>query len=121
MITSPVRRPSAHRSWWSAVLSVLLMCGSVACEDARAESAKATPCAEAFPDIFDRVSPAVVSISATPINPYRLSERVSHIVGSGVLIDASGLILTISPRRRILSEEERRAPGLLLDTWCARI
>ena len=49
---------------------------------------------ETLPEIFDRVSPAVVSISATSINPYRLSERVSHIAGSGVLIDASGLILT---------------------------
>jgi serine protease Do len=65
-------------------------------EIARADSSKAAPCDDALPDIFARVSPAVVSISATSINPYRLSERVSHVAGSGVLIDASGLILTNS-------------------------
>src|SRR5262245_20377911 len=53
-------------------------------------------CDEPLPDLFARVSPAVVSISATSINPYRLSERVSHVVGSGVLFDAGGLILTNS-------------------------
>jgi S1-C subfamily serine protease len=61
---------------------------------ARAEGQRS--CTESLPDIFDRVSPAVVSISATSINPYRLSERVSHVTGSGVLIDPSGLILTNS-------------------------
>jgi S1-C subfamily serine protease len=61
---------------------------------ARAEGQR--PCTESLPDIFDRVSPAVVSISATSINPYRLSERVSHVTGSGILIDPSGLILTNS-------------------------
>src|SRR5262249_34992169 len=53
-------------------------------------------CDEPLPDLFARVSPAVVSISATSINPYRLSERVTHVVGSGVLFDAGGLILTNS-------------------------
>jgi serine protease Do len=90
----PLRRPSARHAWWPTVLVVLLVCGSAAVEGAPAEGTKATPCAETLPDIFDRVSPAVVSINATSINPYRLSERVSHIVGSGVLIDTSGLILT---------------------------
>jgi len=86
-------RPTPRRALWPALLSILLA-GAGAAEIARAEAPRAAPCAEALPDIFDRASPAVVSISATSINPYRLSERVSHIVGSGVLIDASGLILT---------------------------
>jgi len=38
----------------------------------------------------------VVSISATTINPYQLSDRVSHIVGTGFIYDPSGLILTNS-------------------------
>jgi serine protease Do len=63
---------------------------------ARADSSRAAPCDDALPEIFARVSPAVVSISATSINPYRLSERVSHVAGSGVVVDASGLILTNS-------------------------
>jgi len=46
--------------------------------------------------LFDRVSPSVVFISATTINPYQLSDRVSHIVGTGFIYDSSGLILTNS-------------------------
>jgi serine protease Do len=38
----------------------------------------------------------VVFIAATSINPYRLSERVSHVVGSGFLFEEGGLILTNS-------------------------
>lgn len=53
-------------------------------------------CAEPIPEIFDRASPAVVFIGATSINPYKLSERVARVVGSGFIIDASGLILTNS-------------------------
>ena len=39
--------------------------------------ARADACEESLADMFDRVSPAVVSIGATSINPYRLSERVT--------------------------------------------
>ena len=77
------------------VLLILLAYASVA-EIAHADSRRTERCAETLPEIYDRVSPAVVSISATSINPYRLSERVSHVAGSGVLIDDSGLILTNS-------------------------
>lgn len=53
-------------------------------------------CSMALPSIFDRVSPAVVYIYATSINPYRTTGRVEHVVGSGFIIDPSGLILTNS-------------------------
>jgi S1-C subfamily serine protease len=89
---SAYRRPTARRAL-PALLAILLAGGGLG-EMARAESPRKTPCRESLPEIFERVSPAVVSISATSINPYRLSERVSHIVGSGVLVDDSGLILT---------------------------
>src|SRR4030095_11904222 len=46
--------------------------------------------------IFDQVSPAVVFIYATSINPYQVADRVQHVVGSGFIFDASGLILTNS-------------------------
>jgi S1-C subfamily serine protease len=46
--------------------------------------------------IFDQVSPAVVFIYATSINPYKAADRVEHVVGSGFIFDASGLILTNS-------------------------
>jgi serine protease Do len=58
--------------------------------------AKAQPCNLPVPSVFDRASPAVVYIYATSINPYRTSNRVEHVVGSGFIFDSSGLILTNS-------------------------
>ena len=63
---------------------------------AQAATGTGTPCAEPIPDIYDRVSPAVVSITARSINPYEPMERVSRVAGSGVIFDASGLVLTNS-------------------------
>lgn len=54
------------------------------------------PCAEPIPEIYNRVSPAVVSISSMAINLYQPGDRVSRAVGSGVIFDASGLVLTNS-------------------------
>jgi S1-C subfamily serine protease len=53
-------------------------------------------CADPIPEIYDRVSPAVVSITSIAINPYQTADRVSRAVGSGVIMDASGLVLTNS-------------------------
>jgi serine protease Do len=62
----------------------------------RGTRSKITPCSLTIPMIFDRVSPAVVFIFATSINPYRVNGRVENFVGSGFIIDPSGLILTNS-------------------------
>src|SRR5437667_1087579 len=56
--------------------------------------AKTDRCSVPIPSIFDRVSPAVVYINATSINPYRSRDRVEHIIGSGFIFDKSGLVLT---------------------------
>ena len=53
-------------------------------------------CAGDIPTLFERAAPAVVMISAQSINPYRMQRRVSHIIGSGFIYDAKGLILTNS-------------------------
>ncbi len=91
LLSHSPRRPRR----WPAWLAVVLAC---AAGQTRADAQTPSPasCAESLPDMFDRISPAVVSISATSINPYRLSERVSRVVGSGILFDATGLILTNS-------------------------
>jgi serine protease Do len=52
--------------------------------------------AEMATAIYERVAPAVVLIHAVSINPYRLTERVEHSVGSGFIIDPEGLVLTNS-------------------------
>jgi S1-C subfamily serine protease len=53
-------------------------------------------CTDSIPAIYDRVSPAVVSIASVTINPYQIADRVSRAVGSGVILDANGLVLTNS-------------------------
>src|SRR5262249_22209508 len=90
------RSSSRRRRRWPACLALLMACWSGAPDRAHADERTERACAESLPDMFDRVSPAVVSISATSINPYRLSERVSHVVGSGILYDSTGMILTNS-------------------------
>jgi len=48
------------------------------------------------PDLYDRISPAVVSIMSASINPYDGSNRIERRTGSGVIVDATGLVLTNS-------------------------
>ena len=79
-----------------AVLMVVLTWQSAVRPGGADERPPDAPCGESIPDIFDRVSPAVVYIAATSINPYRLSDRVTRVVGSGLIIDSAGLVLTNS-------------------------
>jgi S1-C subfamily serine protease len=53
-------------------------------------------CDDPLPELFQRVSPSVVSVSAVMIDPFRLSDRLSTSIGSGFVIDEQGLILTNS-------------------------
>jgi serine protease Do len=53
-------------------------------------------CPESLPALYDQVSQAVVSISGISINPYDMDRRIERVAGSGVIIEASGLILTNS-------------------------
>ena len=55
-----------------------------------------TSCDESVPAIYNRVSPTVVSIAAMSTNSYDVENRVDRVVGSGVVVDPSGLILTNS-------------------------
>ncbi|HEV8261242.1 MAG TPA: trypsin-like peptidase domain-containing protein [Burkholderiales bacterium] len=53
-------------------------------------------CKEDIPTLYERVSPSVVMISGQSINPYKLQDRVSRVIGSGFIFDREGLILTNS-------------------------
>jgi len=65
-----------------------------ACATAAAPLSKS--CNEPLSELFQRVSPSVVMITGQSINPYRLQDRVTRVLGSGFVIDADGLILTNS-------------------------
>ncbi len=52
------------------------------------------PCAIALPELYERISPAVVSITAAAINPYDPAHPIDRRSGSGVIVDKNGLILT---------------------------
>jgi S1-C subfamily serine protease len=76
---------------WIVLVSCLTCNLAIARDDATDDS-----CSAPLTSVFKQVSPAVVFISAVSINPYRMSDRVEHIVGSGFIVDRSGLILTNS-------------------------
>lgn len=54
------------------------------------------PCRESIPALYERVSPAVVSITAASVDPYDTQSRIERQAGSGVIVDSSGLVLTNS-------------------------
>ena len=56
--------------------------------------AHAQPCAEPLAAVFERLAPAVVSIQATKINKAKPQRRFETVVGSGVIIERDGQILT---------------------------
>ena len=57
-------------------------------------TAAAETCADPLTLVFERVSPSVVSIQAMKINKAKPQRRFETIVGSGVIIEKDGQILT---------------------------
>jgi serine protease Do len=51
---------------------------------------------QSIPDLFERVSPSVVYISAVILDPSKVTGKFSFSVGSGFIISADGLVLTNS-------------------------
>jgi S1-C subfamily serine protease len=82
----------------SALTAVAL--AAIACGTATAQAVGAAPasgqCNSPLPALYEDVSPAVVSITSISINPYNADHRLERALGSGVLIDPTGLILTNS-------------------------
>jgi serine protease Do len=88
------------------------------------KAAPATPrppdCNEPIPDLFERVSPAVVSVSAVSIDRFEAESGIKNVVGSGFIIGDDGLVLTNSHvvfDRQAISvtlDDGRRCPAVLL-------
>ena len=57
-------------------------------------AAHGEPCDDPLSTLFERVSPAVVSIQARKINKAKPHRRFETVVGSGVIIDKDGQVLT---------------------------
>ena len=57
-------------------------------------AAVAEPCTEPLATLFERLAPAVVSVNAVRIDKARPQRRFETVVGSGVVIDRDGQVLT---------------------------
>jgi S1-C subfamily serine protease len=53
-------------------------------------------CELSLPELYERISPAVVSITTASINPYDAANRIERHSGSGIIVDPNGLVLTNS-------------------------
>lgn len=78
---------------WRVALCVL---GGMLVLCAPLEAATKAVCHDPLPVLYKRVAPTVVFISAVAVASAQPGERVSTVVGSGVVVDAEGLIVTNS-------------------------
>ena len=84
-------RPSASSR--SAFRVFALVLALFACEVLGSEARARDACPGSLPELYKKVSPAAVSITAAPVNPW-VGEPIGRVVGSGFLFDTSGLVLT---------------------------
>ncbi len=92
--THPVPRPRCSTvGIMLGVVISLVACASAPHADSE-ERPEVSACPAAVRTIYARIAPAVVAISGLAFNPYDISGQVSRTVGTGVIIDASGLVLT---------------------------
>jgi S1-C subfamily serine protease len=79
------------RDWRVAMLMVVIITVLL-----RLDAMAKAECNTSLPTLYQQVSPAVVFISAVSVASVQPGERVGTVVGSGVLMDREGLILTNS-------------------------
>ncbi|PWT71376.1 MAG: hypothetical protein C5B46_08310 [Proteobacteria bacterium] len=94
-----MRAASTHNAtvWVSAcVVATITVAACTGARPTLAVEVGAAGCSVPIPELFQRASPAVVMITGKSVNPYRLRDRVSRVLGSGFIVDKDGLILTNS-------------------------
>lgn len=74
-----------------AIPAVLAVCWT-----ATPAAAQEAECNRPFAEVFREAAPTTVLISAFSINPYKLRNRIIPVIGSGIIIDSHGLIVTNS-------------------------
>src|ERR1035437_1086031 len=90
--------PRPHRALHPALPILLVFLALVPAAAASAgPTPPAGPCALPLPELYERVSPSVVSATSASINTYYTASPIERRAGSGVILDAAGLILTNSP------------------------
>jgi serine protease Do len=83
----------------SRALALAFVAGSLSlCIGCVAHAAPEAPvrCDRPFTALYEAASPAVVLITAQSINPYRLQNRVTQVLGSGFIFTPEGMVLTNS-------------------------
>lgn len=84
------------------------------------ETSGNSDCTEPIPSLFERVSPAVVSIAAVSMDRFEVESGIKNVVGSGFIISDDGLVLTNSHvvfDRQAISvtlDDGRRSQAVLL-------
>jgi S1-C subfamily serine protease len=79
-----------------SILLFSFLFGIIGIEMGIPELKASSNCTESIAELFKRVSPSVVFISAVSIDPFKVINRVKTVIGSGFFISKDGLILTNS-------------------------
>ena len=78
----------------ACAVAAALSVGGTAAAQPSGQLPPSSVCAEPLPALYARVSTTVVSIAAISINTFDVGHRLDRVMGSGIIIDASGLILS---------------------------
>jgi len=79
------------KKYHTSIVIALVLLGMI-----KPEASARSACTESVPEIFRKVSPSVVSISAISFDPFKAKDRLATSVGSGFIIGKEGVILTNS-------------------------
>jgi len=79
------------KKYYVLILISLTLLGMV-----QPETTAKSACTESVPEIFKKISPSVVFISAISFDPFKTKDRLTTSVGSGFIISKEGVILTNS-------------------------